>query len=371
MAFVAAFLTFVVTVVFLFALRPLADAVGLVDVPGGRKKHGTPVPLIGGICMSIGLGFGTSLVPHPEFWNPTILGVYLLVVIGTIDDRFDLPPGVRLIAHTCAALLVVFASDIAVANLGAPLFFDLPLGAFTEAFTVLFIIALINAFNLTDGIDGLAGGLALLSLSAMAIVGVGSDVFPLIVLLLGAVAAFLIFNFPLGFNRPVRTFMGDAGSTALGLTIAAIGVSLSQGPAARISPVLGLWLIAVPVFDLYSTLLRRLIEGRSPFDPDHEHLHHVLTENGLSRRGTVVWMLSLAAVFAFVGIIADAAALPDGVMLIAWFAAGTLYYQMMRRPRMVVRLIDAGRAWVNRQEPVAARVIPEDAPVGFEKSGEL
>src|SRR5882672_7096478 len=136
----AVFLTFVVTTVFMFALRPVATAIGLVDMPGGRKRHGAPVPLIGGVCMSIGLGFGTALIDHPQFWNPSILGVYLLVVVGTIDDRFDLPPNVRLIAQSCAALLVVFASGISVRTLGAPLFFDTSLGVFSVPFTLLFIV---------------------------------------------------------------------------------------------------------------------------------------------------------------------------------------------------------------------------------------
>src|SRR5690349_17923562 len=112
MTIASVFLSFVVTVVFLFALRPVAVAVGLVDVPGGRKRHDVPVPLIGGIAMCAGLGVGTTLVDHPLFWNPALLGIYLLVIVGTIDDRFDLPATVRLIAQTCAALLVVFGSNV-------------------------------------------------------------------------------------------------------------------------------------------------------------------------------------------------------------------------------------------------------------------
>src|SRR5262245_53621375 len=217
---------FVVTVVFLFAFRPVAVAIGLVDIPGGRKRHDEPVPLIGGIAMSLGLGFGTTLVAHPDFWNPALLGIYLLVVVGTIDDRFDLPPNVRLIAQTCAALLVVFASDVVVDRLGAPLFFELPLGALAVPFTVLFIVTMINAFNVIDGIDGLAGGLAILSLGAMAVIGSSTTVFALVAIVIGVVAAFLLFNLPLGVNKPVRTFMGDAGSTSLGLTIASVGIFL-------------------------------------------------------------------------------------------------------------------------------------------------
>src|SRR5262249_5431860 len=152
-------------------LRPLATAVGLVDVPGGRKTHDVPVPVIGGVCMSIGLGFGAALLEHPLFWNPMLLGIYVLVVVGTIDDRFDLPPNVRFVAQACAALLVVYGAGIRVTSLGAPLFFDAPLGLMSVPFTLVFIMTLINAFNFADGIDGLAGGLALISLISMAILG--------------------------------------------------------------------------------------------------------------------------------------------------------------------------------------------------------
>jgi UDP-GlcNAc:undecaprenyl-phosphate/decaprenyl-phosphate GlcNAc-1-phosphate transferase len=343
MTLVTAFLIFIVTVVFLFVLRPLATAVGLVDLPGGRKRHGMPVPLIGGICMSIGVGFGAILVEHPDFWNPAILGIYLLVVVGTIDDRFELPANVRLIAHTCAALLLVFGSGVTVTHLGAPLFFELPLGVAAVPFTLLFLVALINAFNIIDGLDGLAGGIALLSLGAMAIIAIGTDILPLIMILIGAVLAFLLFNFPFGFNSRVRTFMGDAGSTFLGLCIALIGILLSQGPSSRISPVVGLWLIAVPVFDFYSTIIRRLMDGRSPFAPDHGHLHHVLTDNGLSHRATLGWMLFLSAVCAIVGVLGDLFMATDGPMLLTWFVAGTIYYQMMRRPGLVISLITSVR----------------------------
>lgn len=317
------------------------------------------MPIIGGIAMSIGLGFGTVLVEHPAFWNPTLLGVYLLVVVGMIDDRFDLPANVKLIAQACAALLVVLASNVVVSSLGAPLFFDTNLGPLAVPFTVLFVITLVNAFNLIDGIDGLAGGLALLALLAMTIIAFGTPVFALASIAAAVIAGYLLFNLPLGFNKPVRAFMGDAGSTALGLVIATLGVHLSQGPMARVSPVVGLWLVAVPVFDLFATIFRRLAEGKSPFAPDHEHLHHVLVEQGLSRRVTLTCMLSLAALFAAIGIAGDVAVIPDGVMLTLWLGGGVLYYKMMRHPRIVVNLV---RAVVPEGRPPRAlpRILPRD-----------
>jgi UDP-GlcNAc:undecaprenyl-phosphate GlcNAc-1-phosphate transferase len=330
------FLTFMVTLVFLLILRPVAVAAGLVDVPGGRKTHDVPVPLIGGVCMSIGVGFGSALLAHPSFWGPVLLGMYVLVVVGVIDDRFDLPPNVRFVAQACAALLVVYGAGIKVTSLGAPLFFAAPLGIFAVPFTLVFIVTLINAFNFSDGIDGLAGGLALISLISMAILGTASDVFPLILLLAAAVAAFLVSNFPLRWVKPIRTFMGDAGSTFLGLSIATIGVSLSQGAGPERSPVIGLWLVAVPVFELFCSIIRRAREGKSPLAPDHGHLHHVLIAGGLSRRATLTVILTLAAGCAAIGTAGSVLRLPDGVMLMAWFAAGTVYYRLLRRPGVLL-----------------------------------
>ncbi len=334
MTVVAALLALVVTVVFLFVLRPVAAEVGLVDSPGGRKRHTGHIPLIGGLAMSIGLGFGSSLTVTPEFWHPVLLGIYLLVAVGTIDDRYELSPSVRLVAQTCAAMIVVFGSGMVIAHLGTPLFFDLPLGPVAAIFTVLFIITVVNAYNMVDGLDGLAGGLSLVALAGGAAITYQTSLFPLVVLLMMVVSGFLLFNLPFTFNRGVRVFMGDAGSTSLGLAIAALGVALCniETVGIAVAPVVGLWLIAVPVYDLFSAIVRRLAEGRSPFEPDHEHLHHSLQEYGLSRRATLVFMLALSALLASIGVMGHVYAVSDTVMMLGWFGCGALYYQLVRRP---------------------------------------
>jgi len=334
----------------MFALRPVAVALGLVDMPGGRKRHGAVVPVIGGIAMSIGLGVGSFLVVYPPFWTPVLLAIYLLVVVGTIDDRFDLPANVRLIAQTCAALLVVFASDIVVTQLGEIVRHPIALGVLSVPFTILFVVTVVNAFNLIDGIDGLAGGLALLSLSMMALVSFGTPFFVVTAVASSVVAGFLLFNLPIGFNAPVRSFMGDAGSTVLGLIVAVSGIYLSQGAHPRISPAIGLWFVAVPAFDLFSAFLRRILSGRSPFLADHEHLHHKLADSGLSQRATLGVMLTLAAAFAAIGLIGHLwIPRADGLMVLLWFVALALYYQLIRYPELAVRAV----TWV--RERVLAR----------------
>src|SRR5690606_14825582 len=112
-------------------------------------------------------------------------------------------------------------------------------------------------------------------------------------------------------------------------------------------PTIGLWLIAVPVFDLFAAVVRRLVEKKSPFAPDHEHLHHVLVEQGLSPRATLAVMLSLATFFGATGVTGNMLALPDGVMVVGWFGAFSLYYQLMRHPHLVVRVINGVGAAVS------------------------
>lgn len=305
--------------------------------------------------MSIGVGFGAALFGQPPSWEPVLLGVYMLVVVGTIDDRFDLPPNVRFVSQACAALLLVYGAGIRITSLGSPLFFAASLGVLSVPFTLVFIVTLINAFNFADGIDGLAGGLALISLMSMGTLAAGTDELSSIVLLTAAIAAFLVSNFPLRCVQPIRTFMGDAGSTSLGLAIAAIGISLSQSDVSERSPVIGLWLVAVPVFELFCSIVRRVRDGKSPLEPDHGHLHHVLIAGGLSRSATLFVMLALASVCAAVGIVARKLGLSDGVMLLAWLAAGIAYYQMLRRGAVVLRRLVPCRAALRRSSEGAAR----------------
>lgn len=351
MAIVAALLAFVTTTVFMFSLRPLAIAVGLVDIPGGRKRHDGPVPLIGGIAMSIGLGFGSSFVEHSVPWSIVLMAIYLLVAVGTIDDRFDLPASSRLVAQACAALLVTLGAQIVVMNLGSPLFFNLPLGVLGPPFTLIFIVTVINGFNVIDGLDGLAGGLGLLALLGLAAIGHGTPMFPVAVTMCSVVAAFLVFNLPLKLNRRFRAFMGDAGSTSLGLGIVCLGIPLCQGEAAAMSPVVGLWLIAVPVFEFFSTVTRRLVDGGSPLVPDHLHLHHTLVLNGLSRRSTLAAMLVFGLICAGVGIAGQVAEVPEGALMLLWFGTAVLYYHATRRPKAVVCVVQWVRGW-RRVPPV-------------------
>jgi UDP-GlcNAc:undecaprenyl-phosphate GlcNAc-1-phosphate transferase len=193
---------------------------------------------------------------------------------------------------------MVMASGLTVDSLG-DLFGlgDVTLGRMAFLFTIVAAIALINAFNMLDGLDGLAGGSALVALAGLAYYFVGHEVGSGAVIslaLVGAITAFLIFNIPWSFNRPLLAFMGDAGSTLLGFVLAALAlIAVQPRETAGLPAVVVLWLLPVPILELFTSTFRRLITGLSPMQADRGHFHHKLLEAGFSVRAIfLIYMLA-------------------------------------------------------------------------------
>lgn len=311
--------SFFVTVLAIVALRPLAIAIDLIDRPGGRKTHHGEVPIVGGLAMFLGVVLGIGLVPLPGASGGAFLAAAtVLVTIGLLDDRFELSPWARLPAQIAVATVLMFGSSVVVTTLGSP-FGDEEItlvGMGSYAFTVFIIISAINAFNMLDGMDGLAGAtavIALAGLSYLAWSGGLPTAAAASLVIAGAVSAFLIFNVPVRFNRVVRCFMGDAGSTLLGFTVAWLCISVSQapGPTRAASPITALWVVALPLYELCWSFFRRLLRGVSPFKADNNHFHHLLLRAGFGVRGAFIVFIVLAAILATFGIMWDRANLPD------------------------------------------------------------
>src|SRR5690606_18855058 len=142
----------------------------------------------------------------------------------------------------------------------------------------------------------------------------------------GSLVGFLLFNWPSQRTRNVRAFMGDAGSTMLGFSLAWISIEISQAPVRAISPVAILWIFALPIFDLFSSMIRRVSQGQSPFHGDSEHLHHVLKRVGYSSCRVAQLVLLFAAVFASIGVGGYLSGLADGWSFILWLVTGTAYH---------------------------------------------
>jgi UDP-GlcNAc:undecaprenyl-phosphate/decaprenyl-phosphate GlcNAc-1-phosphate transferase len=324
-------LPLLVTMLFMFALRPVARGIGLIDRPGGRKMHIGEVPVTGGLAMMGGLVIG-ALYSHSALGGfPFFLtALTLLVLIGALDDRYDLPASVRFLAQMCAALLMVAGADVAVTDLGRPFFGDVvQLGWVGVPFSIVIVLTAINAFNMFDGSDGVAGIQALIALVFLGfacIMGGAMSYLPLLFGLSGCIFGFLIFNWPSKRTRNVRAFMGDAGSTMLGFSLAWLSTELSQGPSRVISPVVALWVFALPLYDLFSSMVRRMSQGASPFHGDSEHLHHVLRRFGFSSREVAQVVLVASSVFAAIGVGEYMNDIADGWMFCGWIVLGIGYH---------------------------------------------
>jgi UDP-GlcNAc:undecaprenyl-phosphate GlcNAc-1-phosphate transferase len=345
--FGAALACFFATLLAMAALRPVAVAVELVDKPGGRKTHHGEIPVVGGLAMFIGSIFGVGLLPASPFVSASLLSAAALVVlVGLLDDRFEISPVARLTAHLVAAILVLAtSSDLSITTLGRP--FNESLVEFSRlgasAFTCVAIVGAINAFNMLDGMDGLAGTMAFNALVALTCLtsltsdGVGS----MSMVLCGAVAAFLIFNIPARYNRRFRCFMGDAGSTLLGFLLACLCISASQGIGPKLSPTTTLWIVAIPLYELLWTTVRRILKGRSPFQPDRAHFHHKLLDAGFGVRGAFFVLICIGVVLSLSAIAIHYFEVPDAISFALWLLSGLGMVILMHNARLLWFIVPA------------------------------
>lgn len=330
-----AVLAFISSYLALVTLRPVAVSVGLVDRAGILKHHGDNVPMIGGLAILV--GYCCVLALHPILLGanmPFLICGGLIVVMGTLDDRFLLSPKVRLSVQVAVSLVAVLSAGLMVDNIGAPFMTGvIELHWFAVPFAILVFVGGINAWNMIDGIDGLASVLAFIALGfLLAVAGSSGPALQASLLaLLCSIGAFFLFNLPFRGVRRHRTFLGDAGSTFLGFAVVWHALALTQNSTAVISPVTALWFMILPVYDVITTTLRRILKGVSPLAGDRQHLHHLLQDHGLSIRQTLLVMATLALVGGLIGIASHSAGVADGHMFALYASLGAVYFLWVRR----------------------------------------
>lgn len=265
-------------------LRPLAPRLNLLDFPKGRKDHAHPTPIIGGLTMVVGCLVVLPLLPGhaPSTMLAFLAASLLLVGVGLYDDRHDLRWYWRVLAQVVAALIMIYGAGVRVANLGG-VFGMGDLGWISVPFTVFATVGIINAINMVDGADGLAGSLVaacLVMLAAAAVYAGNPSLARISLVIAGAVCAFLLYNMRFPWQPRAKTFMGNAGSAWLGLLVAWVVFRLTQNSGHPVNPVLALWLIPIPVMDCLVLTVRRTREGRSPFSAGRDHIHHFMQDAG-------------------------------------------------------------------------------------------
>lgn len=292
------FLQFVLALLIAAAcIRPLARLapwLGLTDAPGPRKVHATPIPRVGGIAMAIGIGV-PILIAYPVAGPLAgfLAGAATLLVFGVWDDRSNLGYRAKFAGQVIAVLLCMWLGDVRIETLTLDQREVLP-PPVSYGLTFLFLVGVTNAVNLSDGLDGLAGGMALLCLCAIALLAAISGNVPVMAVALiecGAILGFLRFN-----THPAQIFMGDSGSQLLGFSIGVLSILATQGETTSVSAALPLLLLGLPILDTISVMTQRIAAGRSPFSSDRNHFHHKLLGLGFAHSEAVIVVYLLQAV---------------------------------------------------------------------------
>ncbi len=333
----AMIIAFAVTTSLIIALRPVATAIGLIDRPGGRKRHQGDVPIIGGLGMFAGLFAGLVLFPESLASPATMFAACaILVIVGVVDDRFHVPTYVRFVAQISVVLIMMYGAGLPLASIGDPFGTgEIQMGRFTLIFTTLVTLSMINAYNMIDGVDGLAGSLAAITMIFVAIVsGVGTPAAAIALTTVAAIIGFLIFNLPLKSNNEYKTFMGDAGSTVLGLLVVWATLTAINGSSSSISPVHCLWFASVPIYDLFTCFVRRAMKGRSPLEPARDHFHHTLRRGSMSTWQILTTLGGLQLLYAVIGLTAHYASVPDVTMFMLWAVTGFTQWWVIKRTAM-------------------------------------
>lgn len=334
----------------IWLLKPVALRLNLLDHPRGRKAHEAPTPVTGGLAMTLGVALG-GLAVWSEMSPPRkslYLGMTLLLAVGLLDDLRDVRWWWRILAQAGAALILYYVGGVRVEQIGDALGFEHhELGRLSLPLTVFATVGVINAINLIDGVDGLAGTLAMCALAMFccAALYAGNELLAGRVLVLGgAVAGFLAWNFRVPGRARAAVFMGNSGSALLGLAIAWVCFRLTQNAGHPVSPVLALWLLPVPVMDCLVLIVRRVREGRSPFSAGRDHIHHYMSEAGFGAMGICA---VLGGFSLMVGLAAGQAMrldIPNVLILAAFVGLCVGWYALSARRERAVRMFARLRA---------------------------
>ena len=265
-----------------------------IDYPGERKIHQHPIPKSGGIAMVLaGLVPILLWTPRDPFFRSLLIGSWIIILFGFLDDMKDLPYGIKFIGQLVAGLIVVFYGGLQIKSIGAlvPGQFQLPAGL-AIPITMIVIVGVTNAINLSDGLDGLAGGISLLvfiCIAYLAYLDGNRGVVVVCSTMIGAILGFLRFN-----THPASIFMGDAGSQLLGFLAITLSLQLTQKNL-KLAPILPLLIMGLPIMDTLRVMGERLLNGHTPFKADTRHLHHRLMKIGLFHSEAVLAIYCLHA----------------------------------------------------------------------------
>ena len=313
-------------------LIPVSHLVGLLDQPNERKLHLGAVPLIGGISIYLSVVIGSvTFLDLPEEFIGVALICGLVTLTGALDDRYPLQPIYRLLLQLMAGIMIA-SLGISVHSLGNLVGLgNIQLSLLAIPFTAVAITGLCNAYNMVDGIDGLAGSLTFVAMGSLLYLAYGrapENEVALLAFFCTSITVFLVFN--LKVKGTGKIFMGDAGSMFLGCSVAIAMIYFSQTGRDIINPATALWLIAIPMMDMVSTMLRRVTKGKSPLHADRTHLHHILVRSGLTHRQALICIVVVSGALATFGIFMERVwPQNEAISFALWLAVFWLYFKVV------------------------------------------
>lgn len=298
-------ITFLCSAIIMFLMRKVAVHIGAMDVPrseeGHRHIHKKATPKLGGVGIFLAFLVGYMLFGEQSIrMNSILIGSFIIVLTGIVDDINPIKATYKLIGHIAAASVIVFYGGILLDNITA-FGFSINFGILAYPITLLFIVACSNIINLIDGLDGLSGGICSIFYITIAIIGFfqgrsGSLVMILTLIMLGSTLGFLVHNF-----HPAKIFAGDC-ATFMGFIIAVITLLEFKGPA-LISFFVPVTILGIPILDTLFAIIRRLLKGQPPFQADRQHLHHQLLGMNFSQTTTVLIIYGINILFAAASIL--------------------------------------------------------------------
>ena len=295
----ALFVALVVSFLTSPVVKAFAYKVGAVDVPtDNRRMHHVPIPRLGGLAVFFGFIISILLfVEMTDQFRSILLGAVIIVVLGVVDDITPLPAKLKFLVQIGAALIPAM-NGVVIHVLSNPnLFSENPywnLGMLSVPATVLWIVAITNAVNLIDGLDGLAIGVSAISATTVLVISLlVSEVQVAMVMaaLVGACVGFMPYNI-----NPAKMFMGDTGATFLGFILACMSVEGLFKSWAIISFAVPFLILGLPIFDTAFAFIRRIAHGQSPMQADRSHIHHRLIDMGLNQKQAVATLYVISAI---------------------------------------------------------------------------
>lgn len=292
---------FLFVALFMPIIKRTAIHINALDIPNKRKVHKVPIPRLGGLGIYAGFLLGYMLFGYESIqMNSILIGSFIIIMIGIIDDINSVPAKYKFIGQLIAASIVTFYGQITLNDISAFGIY-INFGNLNQIITTIFIVAIMNCVNFIDGLDGLAGGIAAIYFLMIGIIAIifnstGLDMI-LSFIMLGATLGFLIHNF-----YPASIFMGDSGSLFLGYIISIISL-LGYKNVTFTSLIVPIFLLAIPIMDTLFAIIRRLLKHESITMPDKSHLHHQLLKLNFSIKKAVLIIYFVDILFAIASII--------------------------------------------------------------------